>query len=526
MMDELKDVETSESVNGKEKLPGNEMSQAALLGHLLTDAQFFSQAVNRIQPDWWKNPYHSKLYALLQGFYKATTLFPTYQEFITQKGFDGLDPLEKKALDAALAKCLLVKDTIRLATLKTELTMWLHSKILHDQILKATKAWNTGRFDLAAGYLGAAAEAYKNTRFNDGEAVRFADAGIWLKKTDTDKTNTLTTGLALLDRGLLSLSDKDKKDRDLAAAKKVAPEPIPGGLQLRDTTVILAPSNAGKTTTLITIARHNVSAARSVLFMTHEGAPEDIRLKMLMAMMGKTRGEILEMYKDPVALRKIEESAKLLDEGLVYVPFNKAGMKVEDVVPVIRRYQEERASKNGGKGFDLLVSDYPAKLTTEMASKGNMSTRHIQEIVYENYVQLALEYGFHSLLAIQTNREASRVNSGQYDGKDSEHRLLTMEDVAESWGPMTSASNVITLNRSPTAQAMNRITYYVAKCRSSKTGLAVVANSKFDCSLSHSNEMGATAYYGTKTMESTIDTALRSFRDQVIPDDVVFASKD
>jgi KaiC/GvpD/RAD55 family RecA-like ATPase len=517
---------TSDDLNGRDCLPGNETSQSALLGHLLTNSQFFTQAYQKIQPNWFRNPYHARLYSILCSYYKEKDFYPTLQEFRIYRGFDGLDGAEKKRLELELGVCLNNTQKIRLEGLVNELTMWMHSRILQDQIVRASNAWNKGRYDIAASCLAEAAKAYNETRFNEGEAVRFTEAKTWLSKAETDTTNTLTTGLRLLDRGLIELTPKQEKERELAKAKGVPYEKEPGGLQIRDTTILLAPSNTGKTTTLITIARHNIYAGKSVLFMTHEGAPEDIRIKMLCAAIGKTRGEIMEMYKTEEGFNTIDKATKVLEAFMVYVPFNKAGMKVEDVVPIIRRYQEERAAKNGGKGFDLLVSDYPAKLTTEMASKGNLSTRHIQEVVYENYVQLALEYGFHSLLAIQTNREASRVNSGHYDGKNnSDHRLLTMEDVAESWGPMTSASNVITLNRSPTAKLRDRITFYIAKSRTSQTGLAVAAKSRFDQSLSHAEEFGATAYYGTKTMEEVVDDALRDFRNTLIPNDVYLAAK-
>jgi hypothetical protein len=203
-----------------------------------------------------------------------------------------------------------------------------------------------------------------------------------------------------------------------------------------------------------------------------------------------------------------------LEEKILYVPYNKAGMCVEDVLPIIRRRQDEWASKHQGSGFDLLVSDYPAKLSTEKAAHGHMQRRTIDEVVYEYYVQLALELKLHSLLAIQTNREGSKVN------RDKE-RLLTMEDVLESWGPMTAATNVITGNRSDLDGFKKRLTLYFAKSRSSDKGRAVVCKTNFAASQAFSNALGGTWYKGTSILGvDELDQYLVEYAGKAIPEHI------
>lgn len=270
------------------------------------------------------------------------------------------------------------------------------------------------------------------------------------------------------------------------------------------------------TTAMITMATHNVKRGKSVLFMTHEGAPEDIKRKLWCAMMERPYNELVGMYSTEEGYKKIQLARLYMNQFLTYIPYNKPGMTVEQVEPVIRRAQEERMAKNNGQGYDLLVVDYPAKLFTERAGKGNMPRREIDRVVYDYYVQLALEYGFHSLLAIQTNRDGSKINNGKED------RLLTMEDVSESWGVMEMASNVISINRSPLAKARNRVTFYVAKSRSSETGTAVVCNSRYDCSLTHHEKFGATWYRDQRTMEDRIDDLLLQYKGQMIPESLLF----
>lgn len=481
-------------------LPGSDLKQSAILGHLLTNCQFFLQAYRKIQPNWFRNSGHAKVYQFLLNLFTKINIYPQVQEFKQSEDFYKCDPRERNALYAVVDGALANSMNIRLEFIKPELTEWLHSKILQEKMLYAAKAWNGGNFKDAAAQLYSAVKEFNETRFEEGSEISFDNPQNYLLQAEEARKEALTTGLTLLDKALLT-------DR--------------GGLQKGDTTVLVGAVNTGKTSVLLTIARHNILLGKNVLLMTHEGPPADIRLKLLKCVLNVDERTLFNMYKSDAGMKAINIATTMIRNNLVYMPYNKAGMVVEDVVPIIRRLQEERVAKTGRGGFDLLVSDYPAKLSTNLASKGNMAPRHIQDIVYENYVQLALEYNFHSLSAIQTNREGSKLNSGQLHGYENDHRLLQMEDVSEAFGPMQGATNVITLNRSVAAKRANRITFLVAKSRSSETGVAVVAKTNFAHTLTHSNDMGATSYIGTYTMEDKIDQYLINFNGQVVPDDVI-----
>lgn len=185
-------------------------------------------------------------------------------------------------------------------------------------------------------------------------------------------------------------------------------------------------------------------------------------------------------------------------------------MTIEEVVPIIRMNQEEWATTHKGKGFDLLISDYPAILSTQQAQKGNLQMRHKDKIVYDYYVQLALEYKFHSLLAIQTNREGARVNN-QEKGND---RLIHSTDVSESFDPIKEATNIITLNRSPEAKKDNYLIYLIDKSRGSETGISILARTNFAHCITHSEALGATAFVGDRTEHEFIRSYLEKIKSQ------------
>jgi len=202
----------------------------------------------------------------------------------------------------------------------------------------------------------------------------------------------------------------------------------------------------------------------------------------------------------------LEWAVNLIKTYLVYIPLVKAPNYIEDVIGVIRD-QNETLKNKIGKGFDLLVDDYPANLTTMQAQKG-MARRERDDTVYGYIVDLAGELKMHALCAIQANREGSKLNRwGAEDGS----RLLGMEDVSESFGPMMRATNVISINRDDMAASRNRITFHICKSRSSQTGWAVVCKSNFDYYRSHHPVYGGIYFRSTQSMSERVDTFLDQY---------------
>jgi hypothetical protein len=87
-----------------------------------------------------------------------------------------------------------------------------------------------------------------------------------------------------------------------------------------------------------------------------------------------------------------------------------------------------------------------------------------------------------------------------------------MEDAAESWGPITQATNVISINRNEAAKAKGLVTFYIDKSRSSETGYAVVCKSDYGRAITHSNELGAVYYRGVTAVEK-IDQLMEQYNN-------------
>lgn len=282
------------------------------------------------------------------------------------------------------------------------------------------------------------------------------------------------------------------------------------------------------TTCLLTVSSANLRRGKKVLAIFHEGSPEELQVKWLCAVAGKN----MAWWKDwCYVLSKpdlsetevqvfdfIKKNQRIIDENLTFLPMIRQGLAVEEVMSVIRRKQEEMLSATG-KGYDLLVDDYPALLTSEEARGGKMEVRHRDSMVYSSFTRIGEELGFHVLTSAQTNREGARVNSGE---KGKERRLLTMTDIAESFGVMQNTATVITINRDGKAEQKGRVVFHCAKSRTGDKGWSIVAKSAYGMGRSHWENFGACWYRGEATPTDKMDALLENYRNQEIPYDEEF----
>lgn len=474
------------------KLPFHNRKQAAVLGHMLLNEKFFEQSRHHIRPDWFNDARNGKIYRVAQQFREVYHHAPKIDEVQFHPEIMADEPQVVASLHAALSTARLETANFGLDALRKELTEWLHAKLYRDGVTESQSAYNDGQFDVAYQMINKRMKEINTIRFDEEQEVSFDNPGDYLSSSEKRYEGGLTTGIKLLDDALSP--DGESKG---------------GGLFKGDTTIVLAAVNQGKTASLITVSMANIWKHRKVLFMSHEGSKDDLREKMLCSLLNVTKPELFAMYKTDRGLSAIMAGTEIIKRYFTYIPYNKAGMCVEDVIPIVRRRQELALAH--GAGYELLVVDYPAKLNTKLASHGNLQKRNIDEYVYEQYVQLALELDIHSLLAIQANRQASK------DNRDAS-RLLTMEDVAESWGPMMAATNVLSINRDLAAQVSNRVTFYVAKSRSSRVGVAIACKSDYARCRTHSEQMGGVSYLGTDPMTDKIDAYIEKHKGKMIPE--------
>lgn len=503
-------------------LPFSEARQRAFLGHAFKNEKFFPQVKDQVKPEWFTDVWAGKAWRYMVEYNKDRGICSQLPEFSDYPRLKELGPGDRLKVIEAIRASIEISADFKLENIIKDLTSWLHASILHAAIEKSARLFNSKELSKAVEIMRDATKKIAETKFHDEEDIDWLNYDNDLKKQKIQiTTQGISFGLDMVDE---RLNPEGKTPEVKNPNGTTTKSKITGGLLPGDTTVLLAPVNVGKTSCMITVAVHNAMNYKDVLLITHEGRQEDIYKKILMCALEVNERELFDMH-DAIAngnqhvKQRFDMVAIKLARYLTYVPMNRPGLTVEEVIAVIRRRHEERVTKFGEGGYKLLVNDYPANLTTERARGGQLQRRQIDDYIYGDFVQLALELKFHALLAIQTNREANKINSRINNGAthDGDYRLLQMEDVAESFGPMMRATNVITVNRSPRDEERGRVTFYICKSRTSEKGIAIVCKSKYACCKTHSNDFGAAWYRGYASMTERIETLLEQYKGNQIP---------
>jgi hypothetical protein len=479
-----------------QSLPFSADKQRAVLGYVVCDEKFYSTVINRLEASWFSDPVAAKVFGASKEWWKRWGRMPTMPELLDSESIGRLDAhtaVQARAL-AAMAKQS--RANYAPEPLLSEMEVWIKARLLQIGLPKAINQFNLQRFDESAGALNKLIADYHDVQFMETGECSFTNYREKILRQEQDAGHALTFGLEMIDR-LLSK------------------QPTGGCLLPGHMTVLLASTNSGKTSTLVTTAVANIAQCKSVLFITHEGTEDEIQDKIMRCLTGMTTPELVRAYQDPEKMTIMAAYEEMLRKYLTFVPLNRPGLTVEEVIVVINKFQENKRLATG-RGYDLLIDDYPAKLMTEVGAKGNMQLRHIQEIVYNQFVQIGIQQRMAVLVVVQTNREGSKVNR-RHGQQKNETRLLTIEDVMESWGIMTAAATVLTLNRTDEDANNNFLTFLVCKSRSSSTGWAVTCKTDYDRCTTHSNTLGAISYRGSMSISHKAVEAFRDFKNGIVP---------
>lgn len=429
-------------------LPFSESQQGAIVGHCLTNYKFFLKAHTKLRGTWFtKNPLHGVIFDLLCKVYKTDGVFiKSIEEFKSDFFFLDQTPFEKKKYYDAIDLCIFqAKDLFTLDKLERSLTAFLRLSLFKESIEGAAKRYKQQGFEDAYEWSKMRINAIQDASFVDEDvALTFDNPLEWGRKNKDKRSNAISTGCKALDKAL------------------------GGGLFKSETCAVMAPSNQGKTSVMITIARHAAWQKQDVLFLLHEGNQDEIRERIFMSYLGIEKDTWYKWMDDPSKYEIITAVGEHINKHITYVPYMKTGgMFVEDVVELVKKLNDDRKNKTG-KGFDIIIDDYPKKLKSRFAM-GKDAARHELALVYDTFNQLAAELDVHVFVAIQTNRNGLRQNSGSIESKT----LLGMEEVDESFGIIQNLANVFTLNRSSDDKRKKIVRFNIAKSRGGDTDITI-----------------------------------------------------
>lgn len=443
--------------------------QLAVLGHIIKNHTFFmkSKAVG-LDAGFFATEKLSKLCDWMYKFHnqygKNSNVTPTFQEIHAEYILREVNSKEEiEEYKRVWNKALVAAGNIRIETVKKNMTNFLRSVNFIKLIRESTKDFNNQKnnnFEQIVLKVQDKTKKIYQISFEDDGTYNFDNIPSLVKNLMKSRKEGIHTGHYMLDELLVS-----ENETVLGSNGKQVPAP---GLKYGDTTMLMGPLNSGKTTAMITFVSNAIRTGKHVLYLTHEMGQDDIALRLIYSMMRRPKylSDKRLSGKDPEVSAKEEGDLNLvgmmMNKFLKYRPYNMAGgMYVEDVIAIIKMLNEEQKAAHG-RGFDMIVDDYPAKLSSRAFATKYSERRHEEEYIYDQFVQLAIELNCHCLLGVQTNRDGfKKSNKGQ--------EIVTVGDVSESFGVMRIASNVITINRSQDDKLNNTVTLFISKSRSNKT---------------------------------------------------------
>lgn len=434
--------------------------QEAIVGHCLTDFNFFKSCSLKLKPEWFTaNVRLGTLFSLLVDAHKRyNEPINNADEFKNLEYFRSLNAQEKDLFYSLIDRCVYSATIHSITKVKKDLTGFLRESLFKAAMNSGSKMFNSGKRESSYEWTASKLKEIQEATFEGNTQVnKFDDILNWVEARAQVREGAISTGNALLD------------------------EALGGGLFPQDNSAILAPSNVGKSTALITIARHAIFKGKKVLFLTHEDVPDKIKEKMLLSFLGISRKTLLDVWRlDEDRQAIIKAAGDFLDNHLYFIPYNKAGqMFVEDVIQAARDLHNELVASQG-HGFDLIIDDYPKKLKlkSRAGSKDSLYRAELAEI-YDHFVQLAIELNTHCMYAIQTNRSGLKINNRKVDSEN----MLGMEEVDEAFGIAQNTANIIAIMRTPDDKAKNIMRLNVAKNRNGITDIGINTRTFFAGSL-------------------------------------------
>lgn len=501
----------------------------AVVGHMINDRGFAEKCRAKIKA----NQFPGVLAEIVHAIYdlcsdpNLSNMVLNKSQVISHLHYLGNRKDEFAYLNS-IAECERLSIEYPVALVSKYLEGWLLKVASIEHTNKLVKIVNNENYDNIKPHLQNIGDLVNSINFTDVGDETSNFAGIYEKLlTQDDKMagRSVTIGHPLFDEMLSEGSMINNTDFNFAKdynanvptigiGEHLARETT-GGLRPGGATAILGTVNSGKTTTICTIGAANVLMGKYVLLVTLEQDASEIRDKFIANMLNKSVMEMRNMVRDiaalggplaPIIREKPEmygfllgmaQAEKLVKEYLVHIHHNKtAQMTLEHVNQLVLNAIQKKKKVNTF-GFNLVIIDYPARLRAEKFSRNGQ--RHIEEgMIYQHFIDLAREHGYHTILPVQTNRGGYKANQGTEGGG----RMIDMGDTGGSFAIAQAHDNVITINRTPEDKANSMIRYLISKNRGGPTEGVFASKTNMARSQAFGIYLPAVTYSYTQNVDS------------------------
>lgn len=444
----------------------------AIIGHCMVDLQFLRNCSKNLTKNHIEHPILADLYDHISGHYKQFECTPSVNEIESYLFSKYPDKNSYDKYRLTLHEAIAKKDNFAKKTLTTKISGWLKLVTMKKGLTQMAHLFNGSKYDQAERELSQLAVRLRDAKFEEETRANLSNIRDRLDKLALQKGEACTLGNAEFDNAVLEgakISGDGVVSNDLRTQTT-------GCLLPGEITMILGPSNAGKTTALATIVVSNVAVGKKVCIVSHEESEDKMAIKLFQSFTELT-GEEMSFYNSEKFQNAEKAWKHLAEKNLFTYEWIKPGrMFCEDVIDMISNEHEKQLVETG-HGFDLVLVDYPAKTKSRDYGK-NKNDWDEKEYVYEQYRLLARKYQFHCITPVQTNREGFRANK---DGA----QMLDMDNAASGFGIMTLADIVISINRSYNDVSLFVVKFFIAKSRQGANKKTFISETRYDLGRTH-----------------------------------------
>ena len=245
-----------------------------------------------------------------------------------------------------------------------------------------------------------------------------------------------------------------------------------GGMMPGTFTLFIGASNSGKSMLMPNLAKNAALKGKRTFVTIHEDEEGPTKARYISCFANIPYKALMYGYASLTDEQKdkVSQAETILSEFVVMKFLYTNNSTIENVFSQCNKLMKDWP-------FDLYLCDYGQCLTSSEFKKYD-SIRHLNEYCYHMLKQLALEMNIACAGGAQSNREGMAKNK-------SGANYLRCTDVAESYGIIKKASNVITINRSEDDVYRNRVVFLLDKARNGRCPVAVECESNFANSITH-----------------------------------------
>jgi replicative DNA helicase len=411
-----------------------------ILQLILRDEGFSKELYRNIEEGHFLHNHLKYIFTIVREFSKKFHRFPTKDELFNEL-IAKSDLIGPSTTDSVLkmAKKLYYYNLPDRDYISSNLEYFLRKTGVMNLIVEAMKEWPTYSID---------------------EFKRRVDVAYKIKVNP----EALGTSVADLLQGVLS---RGTEPEGCPTGMPGLDRALGGCLRPGDLAVFMAPTNWGKTFTVINLTRQLWLNGANVLLVTLEEIEQKLNDRFIASLTQQDLRNIDDYKIRQMIVESLQQFEVMTDSTMIVKYFNAFSVTAQDIELHIQRVEEET-----GRKLDVVVLDYADLIKPTQ----KLEARRLElENIYRELKNVGERNNIGVITSSQGNRTASAINYNPKTGKYSTPKSLDISHIAESQGKANAADFIFSLREPVDTVQLQQdyprsmlVTMDVSKTRASK----------------------------------------------------------